>query len=153
MRYSDIVAKVRHEEMIKDKRGADLLEKKKSQQRNVENHIAEMIDQKDALLRLKGQIARLAKTKDVQSFIQDISPELAVEMSVIALSGESEKARLDALKDLLDRAGFGKVQKHAVARIDAKDSKEAIIAHIMGSKNELKKQGIEIVEDDEDQEK
>lgn len=139
----------------KTKEGADRIKqakRTKSHNQDVEEYTtAFVIDNAHSLLQMKSHIEKLSKTRDVQGFIQDVSPEAVVELAALAMSSDNEKVKMDALRDLLDRAGFGKVQKHAVARVDAKDSKEAIIAHIMGAKKALEKNGIEIVdEEDED---
>ncbi len=120
--------------------------------RNIsEDSMIEAIDNKNTLIKLAKQIERLKSTKDVQGFIQDIAPHLALETVTMMLDpGTPSKVRAELLKDMLDRAGYGKVTKHAVARFDADTSKDAIISAIMGSKKDLGKAGIEIVDDDED---
>jgi enamine deaminase RidA (YjgF/YER057c/UK114 family) len=119
----------------------------------IEDQIVAAIDHKNTILKIAAQLKRLEKTKDVQGFMQDIAPDMAARMAALALDpNESSKVQLEALKDMMDRAGYGKVIKHAVARVNASDSKEAIISHIMGAKKDLKSAGIEIVEEDEDNE-
>lgn len=115
---------------------------------NIEDNIAAAMDNKNTLLALSEQLQRLEKTKDVQAFIQDIAADTAVDLAMLAKNGESEKVRLEAIRDILDRAGYGKVTKHAVARIDATQSKDTIISTILGAKKDLKKAGIEIIDED-----
>jgi len=114
------------------------------------NDIAFLLDNSSILKRIQKNIEKLTKSKDVRGFFQDISPDLALQMAVLAMGSDNDKIKLEALKDLLDRSGHTKVTRHAVARFSATDSKEAIIANIMGNKKDLEKVGIEIVDDDED---
>lgn len=114
-----------------------------------EARLVEAIDNKNTLLRLEKTLAKLADSGDVQGAIQDVSPEMMKELLVLAMSAKAEKVKLAAIQDLLDRAGFGKVTKHAVARFNANDSKEAIISRILGAKKDLGKVGIEITDEDQ----
>jgi hypothetical protein len=119
---------------------------------HIEDNLAVAIDNKNTLLKLQRQLERLQKTADVKGFIEDIAPDTVVQLAMIAHDANtSEKVRLAAIQDILDRAGYNKVTKTAVARIDASESKEAIIASIYGAKKELKAVGLEITDEDEDQ--
>lgn len=121
---------------------------------HIEDNIARALDHRRSLQKNAHLLERLDQTKDVQGFFQDVSPSMASNMLLIAEDEEiPAKVRLEAIKDILDRAGHGKVTKHAVARFDASDSRDKIISTILGNSKELKKMGIEIVDDDEDQEK
>lgn len=138
----------------KDKGPAKLHQKERKECHGdalISDSMAQAIDHKDALGRYERHIENLAKTKDVNAFFGNIGPDMALQLMMIATSGETEKSRLEALKDLLDRAGFGKVNKHAVASITPETSKETLMSLIMGANKELEKSGIEIVDDDEDQ--
>jgi hypothetical protein len=118
---------------------------------HTEANMVAAIDNKNTLLKLADQLNKLTRTRDVKGFIEDIAAETAVELATIAHDAKTPaKVRLQAIQDLLDRAGFGKVTKHAVARLDANASKEEILSAIYGTKKELKQVGIEIVDDDED---
>lgn len=117
---------------------------------HIEDNIAAAIDNKNTLLKIAGQLDKLVRTRDVKGFIEDVAPETVVELVTIAHDARTPaKVRLQAIQDLLDRAGYGKVTKHAVARLDANASKDEIISAIYGTKKELKQVGIEIVDDDE----
>lgn len=59
----------------------------------------------------------------------------------------SEKVAADASKHLLALAGFTAIQKHAIATVDAGQSKDALLALIAGSKDALLEEGIEIEDD------
>lgn len=118
-------------------------------QNHQEDLMAAAIDHKNTLLKLQKQLERLSKTSDVKGFIEDIAPETVLELALLAHDPKTaSKIRLAAIQDILDRAGYNKVTKHAVARIDASESKEAIIASIKGAKKELKGVGIEITDED-----
>lgn len=119
-----------------------------------EDRIVELVDNVHVVRRMEKSLQKLHESGDVQGFLSEISPQIAQSLALAALNGDSEKIRLEAQKDILDRAGYGRIQKHAIARVDVKDSKEAILAKIMGAQKDLKAAGIEIEEDDdEDQEK
>jgi len=119
---------------------------------HIEDRIAQAIDHKAELKRHAHLLEKLANTKDVNGFFQDISPGIAAELLLLATDPtSSDKIKLEAIRDILDRAGHGKVTKHAVARFDASTSKDAIISSILGNKKDLGRVGIEIT-DDEDSE-
>lgn len=116
---------------------------------HIDDIMARAIDQRTILTRHADLLNRLAETKDVQGFIQDASPEIAHKLFLMAIEDDTPaKVKLEALRDLLDRAGYGKVTKHAVARFDASTSKDAIISQILGAQKDLKNAGIEIVDED-----
>lgn len=96
-------------------------------------------------------IERLDKNKDVMAFLQGVSPSMIVELMDLATDPKiPSKVRLDAVKDILDRAGYGKVNKHAVATVNATDSKEALISMLLGTEKALNAEGIEIVHDEQE---
>lgn len=105
---------------------------------------------------LKRNIERYTKAvedlrsgkKDVPQVIGEFSPD-ALFTLVEILSQGSEKAKLAAAQDLLDRAGYSKVQKHALATVDANQSKEALLSLLMGANKDLAAEGIEIEDDRE----
>lgn len=125
---------------------------KSSQPVNRQEHaIITAIDNFGAIKKYEKLLVKLATTKDVNGFLQDIAPNIAAEMLMLATGDAPEKIKLEAFKDILDRAGYGKVTKHAVARFDASSSKDAIISSILGAKKDLGKVGIEIVDDDDEE--
>lgn len=118
---------------------------------HIEDRIATALDHHKELKKYADLLERLEKTRDVQGFIQDIAPEVAASMLLMMANPSTPaKVKVEMMKDMLDRAGFGKVTKHAVARFDASTSKDAIISSILGSKKDLGKVGIEITDDEED---
>lgn len=153
-------------ELALRKEGPEKLKKmgekrEKYSRQNVSNHnkdsskedaMAFLVDHRTELARLEPKIDKLMKNKDVGEFIASMAPIAAVELAAIVTNPLADaKTKLTAIQDLLDRAGHGKVQKHAVASIDATTSRETLIATIMGGKKALEAQGLEITEDDEDQ--
>lgn len=117
----------------------------------ISDSMASVIDHKDFLYESRRHVERLAKTGDVHAFLQDMAPSFALELAMIAKTSGSEKIKLEAIRDLMDRAGYTKVTKHAVARFDASESKDAIISSIRGAEKELSKLGIEIVDEDHEE--
>jgi hypothetical protein len=124
--------------------------RREKNENDIEDNLAKAIDNKNTILRILNVLDRLERTKDVQGAIQDIAPDVFVDLVILAKEAKGEKVKLAAIQDLLDRAGYGKVTKHAVARFNASDSKEAIISSILGTKKDLSKIGIEITDDDQD---
>lgn len=118
---------------------------------HIEDRIAEALDHKEALKRYATLLEKLASTGDVNGFFQDIAPETAAALLLQMVDPKTPpKIKAEIRKDMLDRAGYGKVTKHAVARFDASASKDEIISRILGSKKDLGKVGIEITDDEED---
>lgn len=116
-----------------------------------EDRLAIAIDQKNVISKHIDLLERLASTKDVHDFLQGASPEMIAEIFILAKDPETPgKVKLEAARDILDRAGYTKVTKHAIARFDATTSKETIISSILGNAKILENAGIEIVDDDED---
>lgn len=115
-----------------------------------EDSIIDAIDMRHTITKYTDWIERLRTGKiDVGQFFTSVSPDVAIQLLHTALDGESEKTRLAAITDLLDRAGHGKVNKHAIASVDPNQPKEQLLSLIMGLN---KKSGtIEIEEDDKDQ--
>jgi hypothetical protein len=111
-----------------------------------EEAIIDALDQKNFLLKHANWIEQLQDGRiNVEGFLGALAPDVAIKLAELAFGGESDKVRLDAIKDFLDRAGFSKVNKHAVAAIDPNAPKEQLISLIegLGKKN----QDIEFVDD------
>jgi hypothetical protein len=113
-----------------------------------EDAIIGAIDMKKTLSKHADWVEKLrAGQIDVSQFLSALSPDVAIELVDIALAGESEKNRLAAMQDILDRAGHGKINKHAIASVDPNQPKEQLISLIMGLNKKSK--AIEIEEDDD----
>jgi hypothetical protein len=116
-----------------------------------ENAIVEAIDNRAVLLKHADWLEKLRTGKaDVRSFLNGVSPEVVIRLLYHCYQG-AEKNRLAAIQDLLDRAGFSKLNKHAVVgSVDPEASKEALIAMLMGADKDLKEHGIDIINDEDE---
>lgn len=114
-----------------------------------EDAIVDAIDQKRFLEKHADWIVKLQEGKiDVSQFLSVLSPDIAIKLAEMAFGADSEKIRLEAQRDWLDRAGFVKVQKVAVANINPNEPKEQLVSLIEGLNKKQKDPVIEIVEDD-----
>lgn len=118
-----------------------------------ERRIIDNIDNHRNLKKLLDNVLKLQQGKtQVENFFQAMAPEAAMELSALMFdSAVPHKVRLDAIRDFLDRAGYSKVNKHAVASIDPNQSKQAMISLLLGSTKALKEHGIEIEDDPEEE--
>jgi hypothetical protein len=114
---------------------------------HVEDTMVKLLDHKSILFKHAKWLEKLEKGRiDVGGFMGKVSPTLVVELLKIATGGDSEKVRLEAIKDFLDRAGYSKVNKVAIAgSIDSSATKEELINTILGLSG---KADIEIVDDE-----
>jgi len=115
-----------------------------------EDAMIEAIDHLDELKKVAKVIEDLRNSKtDVQNFFQGVAPEAAIELvKIMADTSNQAKIRLEAAKDLLNRAGYAPVNKHAVASFDSDTPREAIMSYIQGAQKDIPE--LEIIEDDED---
>lgn len=98
-----------------------------------EDEWIELIDAKDFLFENRHAVEKLNKGHvDVPGFLKEIAPGVLLKLAQIAMHGSTEKARLTALQDLLDRAGYSKVEKHAIANIDPSIPQEQLISMLEG---------------------
>lgn len=88
---------------------------------------------------------------DLSGLFQGVSGPIAKKLIYIAIAGESEKNKLDAQKHLLALAGHSPVAKHAVATIDPNAPREQLISMLLGTKDALAKEGVELVDDTKDE--
>lgn len=113
-----------------------------------EDAIIEALDQRMHIEKLVDLAEKLDKRQlDPSQALTQMSPMMVIELLKLALAGQSENTRFNAVLEWLDRAGYTKVQKHAIATVDASQPKEALLSLIMGAKKELEKQGIQVVDD------
>lgn len=114
-----------------------------------EDYLVESYDLKETMKIAQKWIKDMDEGRlDPQSFLQNVSPLAAVKLLALARSGNSEKVQLAAVQDLLDRAGYSKVQKVAMASVDPNAPKEQLISIIEGLNK--KNRVIEIEDDDEE---
>lgn len=116
----------------------------------IEDRMLDNIDNM-TMLRKFGPILEKLSNKDwtVEQFFNGTAPDVAAELLKLAMTDGSSKVRLEAIKDLLDRAGYAKVQKVAVANLDPNAPKEQLRAIAEGL---MKKNvnDIEFIDDDTD---
>jgi len=113
-----------------------------------ENALIDAIDQKNSIQKfLEFQEKVKSGLIDPGQLMSGMAPEMAIELLKLAFDGETEKIRLEAIKDVLDRAGYTKVQKVALAQLDASQPKAQLLAFIEGLS---KKSGIIEIEDDKE---
>lgn len=107
------------------------------------------MDHKSTIIRYAKWLERLQRgAVDVNTFMNKVSPDLVIELLNIATGSTDKKVKLDAIKDFLDRAGYAKVNKVAIAgSIDSNASKEELVNTILGL---APKANIEIVDDDKE---
>jgi hypothetical protein len=118
-----------------------------------EHRLAASLDIKLNVEKLIPILERLDCGKiDVRGLFDAVSNEAALSLLKIALDGDNEKNKLDATKHLLALAGHNPAQKHEISRLDPNTPKEALLAMISGSKKDLEKAGIELVDDRDDAE-
>lgn len=116
-------------------------------QGDIEESLVSAIDDLEIIKKYQSLYDALSKDEiDPHAFLQGVSKDVAVKLVATALKGSSEKIRLEAQKDILDRAGYGKVQKIAVAQVDPKQPKEQLISLIAGLAH---KTGALVIDDDE----
>lgn len=99
---------------------------------STEDRLIAALDRKRAIERFMEWQEKLeSKKTDVMGFFQALAPEVATDLVMMAFDPNvSEKVRLTAQQDILDRAGYGKVNKHAVAAVDETMPREAIYSII-----------------------
>lgn len=113
-----------------------------------EDALLDAIDQKNSIKKfLEFQDKVRSGLIDPSQLMSGMAPEMAVELLKLAFDGETEKIRLEAIKDVLDRSGYTKVQKLALAQLDASQPKAQLLAFIEGLS---KKSGIIEIEDDKE---
>lgn len=118
--------------------------------RNAEDKLIDAIDNKNQIGRFLEFQEKVRKGLiDPGQLFTGMAPEVALELLKVALNGESERSRLEAMKDVLDRAGYGKINKHAIASVDPNSSKEALVSLILGAQKDLEKSGVEILDDED----
>lgn len=113
-----------------------------------EDAIIEAIDMRRTLTKHADWIEKLrAGHVDVPQFLNGMAPDVAVNLLDLALNGSSDKIKLAAIQDMLDRAGYSKVTKVAAAVVDPNAPREQLVAMIAGLSSKTKE--IEIVDDDD----
>ena len=123
--------------------------------RRQEEMVINAIDDLRAMRRLAPLILKMQSGKmSVEKALKTVSPDALSMLLMMAFSKEtSDKVQADVLKHILALSGHSATQKHQIERIDPNVPREALMAMIAGSKDELKKEGIEIVDDRDGEDK
>lgn len=115
-----------------------------------EAHLLRLIDQADAIRRYGKHMVQMNKgTMQVPGFFRAVAHDAAMVMAQLMISGDSDKIKLEAAKDILDRAGHNKTTKMSIAgqmNVSHETSKLELINIIMSS---AKKAGIRTKSDPE----
>lgn len=104
-------------------------------ERMSEDSFVEAYDAADLLVEYAKEIDDMRKGKiEVSEFLQTVSPQAILTILQAMTQSSKESVRVDAAKDLLDRAGHGKINKVAMGtkNFSRSDPKEELLAHIMG---------------------
>jgi hypothetical protein len=114
-----------------------------------QSRLIQLIESKDTIQRYEKLVERIAKgTLDVPGFIKEVSLDAAVQVADMMYSGENDKVRLEAAKDILDRAGYNKTAKIAIAghlNVDHDTSKLELVNLILSS---ARRAGLKVKDDD-----
>lgn len=117
-----------------------------------EDAMLDALDMKRSLEKLVPIFEKLDKGHyDIGQALSGLTGPALKELTQLAFAGESEKVKLDAVKHILGLGGHVPVQKHVVGTVDASQSREALKAIIAGAQSDLLEEGIELVDDREDQ--
>ena len=107
-----------------------------------EDRLIRLIEAKKTIERYGALLERIEKgSMDVTGFFKAVSPDAALMLTDLMHSGESDKVRLEATKEVLDRGGFGKTQKiqvHGQLGVDHDTSKMELINMILSSARRAK---------------
>lgn len=114
-----------------------------------EESIVNALDSKRMLEKYAPLLEKLADQKvGVDQFLQDVSPALVAQLLNVAMTDFDGRNRLSALKDLLDRAGYGATKRVSVGIgvIDPNAPRAQLEAQVLGLAS--KTRALEIEEDD-----
>jgi len=101
-----------------------------------ESWLLNAIEKADTIRKFRKQILDIEKgTLDMPGFLQSLSRQAIMEIAFAMVGSEDEKMRFQAAKDILDRAGYGKMQKIAVAHahVDPATTRQELVNMIMTS--------------------
>lgn len=116
--------------------------------RSREDRLISLIEAKDTILRYESLVKKIADgAKGIPDFFKAAALDAAIVTTDIMLTGENDKVRLEAAKDVLDRAGHGKTQKVSVSgsvQVDHDTSKLELMNMILAS---ARKAGIKVRDD------
>jgi len=91
------------------------------------------LEQKRYLEKYEKDLEKLGQgTLDLPAFLRQLAPQMIKNLLITSEKTESDKLKVDIAQDLLDRAGYGKVQKHAHMHggLDPKATRREIMSMI-----------------------
>lgn len=113
-----------------------------------ERRLLELIDKADTIKRYERDAQRMwSGALDPVGFLKAASADAAIHLADLMTNGETDRIKLDACKDVLDRAGYGSTSKVSVTgsmRVDHDTSKAELINMILSSAKQV---GIEVKDD------
>ncbi len=102
-----------------------------------EDRLIALIEAKGTIERYEQHLKKMQKgTLDVTGFMKAASIDASIQMADLMFYGDTDKVRLEAAKEILDRAGYGKTQKVSVSgnvHVDHDTSKLELINMIVSS--------------------
>jgi len=114
-----------------------------------EDRLIALIEAKGTIERYEKHLKRMQKgTLDVTGFMKMAALDASIQLADLMFYGDSDKVRLEAAKEILDRAGYGKTQKVSVSgsvHVDHDTSKLELVNLILAS---AKKAGIKVKEEE-----
>jgi hypothetical protein len=113
-----------------------------------EDRLIQLIEAKGTIKRYMAVTDKIADgTLGVPDFFKKAALDAAIVLADIMLYGENDKVKLEAARDILDRAGHGKTQKVAVSghmTVDHDTSKLELMNLILAS---ARRAGIKVKDD------
>lgn len=96
-----------------------------------ESRLLTLIDKADTIKRYQKDIKRMMSgSLDPAGFLKAASVDAAIHVVDMMAHGDTDRVRLDACQDVLDRAGYGATTKHQVSgnvKVDHDTSKTELI--------------------------
>ncbi len=112
-----------------------------------EEKMIEAIDDLRAMKRLAPTVMKLLKKKiPLDQAIKETSSETFLMLMKMAFTEGNPKVKSNVLMHMLSLAGYSATQKHQIERIDPDSPREALLSMIAGAKDDLSKEGIEVVD-------
>lgn len=115
---------------------------------STEERLIRMLDEKRALEKYEAQIKKLEKgTLDLPGFLKQLSIPMIQKILYTIEVTKDDRLRLTAAQDLLDRAGYGKINKAVVAHsnLDFRETKRELVNSVITL---ARKSGIKVKEAD-----
>jgi len=112
-----------------------------------EESMIEAIDDLRAMKRLAPTVMKLLKKKiPLDQAIKETSSETFLMLMKMAFTEGNPKVKSNVLMHMLSLAGYSATQKNQIERVDSDTPREALLSMIAGAKDDLSKEGIEVVD-------